>query len=455
MTTVNRPYHTVLSSAQNTDVLSGMYSFFNFPKNESDIERAKLLWLIRLRWAAIALFFIMSGPAYITGVLNRTSLVIFIGVIGFLFVFNLLTHLIFINSKKNIGSVFICFQLASDLTVLAALLAISGGFANPCVALFLLNAALGGILIKGHLTWPFILLCHALLVALQIGFVLDTPDISQKSIWILVAISHILLISTWLVMRSLGSYLETHFEKQTLTRIQFEKQDRLRALGALAAGFSHEFASPLNAAKLRIDRLERILNKPEVDSSLIEQAKQNLHEAKTSIRNCEMVIHSMNASQLDVRDYKVKPIHLVEFINDVIDSWKEENPLARIQIQTSVSDVQQVRASAINLAQVILNLLDNAFEANAKGLIQLSIQKNNSSVEISVDDEGPGFSEPVLSRRGEPFMTTKEHGTGLGLYVSEIFVQSLGGSLNIHNKSPNAGATVTLSWPLNYEENLS
>lgn len=423
-----------------------MYSFFRFPKNESQIEKAKLLWLIRLRWAAMTLLFLMSGPGYLLGVLNSTSLVIFISILSFLMVFNLLTQFVFAEGKKTVP-VFICFQLASDLAALAGLLAISGGFANPFVALFLLHAALGGVLIRGRLAWPFILLCHVLLMALQIQFVLDNPDLFPKLIWIFMTISHILLFSVWLVMRSLGAYLETHFENQAFARIQFEKQDRLRALGALAAGFSHEFASPLNAAKLRLDRLERTLYKPELTPAMLEQAKESLSEAKTSIGNCEMVIHSMNASQLDVRDYKIKPIHITEFIQDVTDSWREENPQARLQI--SVDGIQQVKASAINLAQVILNLLDNALDAHPQGLIRLNIKNKNQWIEISVDDEGPGFSERVLSRRGEPFMTTKQHGTGLGLYVSEIFVQSLGGHLHIKNKSQQAGAIVILSWPIN------
>lgn len=424
-----------------------MINFFRFPKNENQIEKAKLLWLIRLRWAAIALFFLIAGPGYILGVLNSTSLVIFIGILAVLLVFNLLTQLVFAEGKKDIGPFFVCFQLASDLAALAGLLAISGGFTNPFTALFLLHAALGAVLIRGRFAWPFILLCHVLLIALQMQTVLDNSELSQKQIWVLMAISHILLLSVWSVMRSLGAYLETHFENQTLTRVRLEKQDRLRALGALAAGFSHEFASPLNAAKLRLDRLERILGQQELSTALVEQAKESLSEAKISIRNCEMVIHAMNASQLDVRDYKIKAIDIADFIQDVTESWKEENPKAHLQI--SINSVKKVNTSAINLAQVILNLLDNAFEACPQGVIRLNIKNESHWIKISIDDEGPGFSERLLSRHGEPFMTTKPHGTGLGLYVSEIFAQSLGGQLQIENKSQQNGAIVTLSWPLN------
>jgi two-component system sensor histidine kinase RegB len=423
----------------------GIGNFFRFPKVEGHTESAKLSWLVRLRWGAIGLFFCMAGPGYIFGALNRTTILIFIGIIGFLFIFNLLTQLIFVENKVPVGPLFIGFQLAFDLAVLTGLLLISGSFENPFVALFLLNAGLGGVLIRGRNAWPFVVLCHAFLIALQIEYATSNIDLSQQTFWIFVFVSHILLLSVWVVMRSLGTYLEGHFERLTQSRIQFEKQDRLRAIGALAAGFSHEFASPLNAAKLRLDRLERAFDKIEKTPNWLTEAKENLSEAQESIKACESVIHSMNASQLDVRDHNFKSVDMKEFIQDVSESWLEEQNAAQLTVENQI--VSPLLISPINLAQVILNLLDNAYEANPKGQIVLKVKENSSHVELSVEDEGPGFSDRVINRQGEPFVTTKPNGTGLGLYVSEIFAQSLGGYLSVKNKSKSSGAIVTLIWP--------
>lgn len=419
-------------------------------KYEMAFEGSKLVWLVKLRWAAILLFFCLIAPGHIFGFLDRFSTLVFVGLIGFLFVFNLFTHLIFVESRKHIKPLFICFQLTLDLFILTILLFISGGFKNPFVALFLLNAGLGGVLIKGRLSWPFIFLCHTFLIALQIQYFLGLSGLIVNShFWIYVFASHVLVLSVWLVMRSLGSYLEKHFESQAFTHIQLEKQDRLRALGALAAGFSHEFASPLNAAKLRLDRLERSFENRQNTPDWIDQAKANLSAAKKSIESCEAVIHSMNSSQLDVREQNIKPIHMNEFIKDVTESWLEEHPQTNLVIDNTLTE--QLSVSPINLAQVVLNLLDNAFESNPKGKIYLRLKSQDSWMKLIVEDEGAGFDDRVLSRRGEPFVTTKIAGTGLGLYVSEIFVQSLGGYLLTENKSQRAGAVVTLTWPLQKE----
>ncbi len=427
---------------------SGIYeiaNFFRFPKFEGHTENAKLNWLVRLRWGAIGLFFCMAGPGYIFEALNRTTIMIFIGFIGFLFIFNLLTQLIYVESKTPVEPLFIGFQLAFDLAVLTGLLLISGSFGNPFVALFLLNAGLGGVLLRGRNSWPFVILCHAFLIALQIQFATDKMEIGQEAFWIFVFVSHILVFSVWLVMRSLGTYIESHFESLSQSRVQTEKQDRLRAIGALAAGFSHEFASPLNAAKLRLGRLERAFENIELSQSWALSAKENLEEAKESILACESVIHSMNASQLDVRDHNLKPVIMKEFIQDVTKPWLEEHRESQLLVENQIA--ASLLISPINLAQVILNLLDNAFEANPKGKIVLSLKESPNKIELAVEDEGPGFSERVLSRQGEPFVTTKTNGTGLGLYVSEIFVQSLGGNMVISNKKNSPGALVKLSWP--------
>lgn len=419
-------------------------------KYEMAFESSKLAWLVKLRWAAILLFFCLIAPGYVFGVLNRFSTVVFAGLIGFLFVFNLFTHLIFVESRKQIEPLFICFQLTLDLFILTILLFISGGFQNPFVALFLLNAGLGGVLIKGRLSWPFIFLCHTFLIALQIQYFLGLNNlIIYSHFWIYVFASHILVLSVWLVMRSLGRYLEKHFESQAFIHIQLEKQDRLRALGALAAGFSHEFASPLNAAKLRLDRLQRSFENMQNTQAWISHAEDNLLAAKKSIESCEAVIHSMNSSQLDVRDQNVKPINMNEFIKDVTESWIEEHPHADLVIDNVLTE--RLSVSPINLAQVVLNLLDNAYESNSKGKIYLRLKSQDNWMKLIVEDNGVGFDERVLSRRGEPFVTTKIAGTGLGLYVSEIFVQSLGGYLLTENKPQCAGALVTLTWPIREE----
>jgi two-component system sensor histidine kinase RegB len=407
--------------------------FFRFPVFPSGGERAKLLWLVRLRWLAVALFFVLAGPALAMGFLSRETIPVYLGMVGVLLIFNILTQLAVSEQDRQILPFWICFEMAFDLCVLTTILAITGGFANPFVALFLLNVALGGILIPGRLSWPFLFHAHTCLGFLQFQLALKNFDTFDSRLGITFAVYHFLLLSFWLVMRSLGAHLERQFEREAQAKITIEKQDRLRAIGALAAGFSHEFASPLNSAKIRLER------------ALRERPTEDISEALESVKACETVVHQMNSSQLDSRGLVLKEVVIAELLVDVVDSWKEEHPETPVRL--SIESHTSALIPPINFAQVVLNLLDNAGEAAPGSEIEVSLRCEKERFHMHVSDQGPGFSEAVLARFGEPFVTTKPEGTGLGLYVSHLFCQSLGGALSIERRRDRSGAAVRLEWP--------
>lgn len=407
--------------------------FFRFPASPHDAERAKLVWLIRLRWLAIAFFFVLTAPALLTGLLSHKTVPMFLGIVSVLLVFNLLTQLTVSEATAALNPLWICFQMAFDLAMLTGLLLLTGGFGNPFTPLFLLNVALGGLLIPGRLSWPFLFLAHALLGFLQLHFVTENPGAVDGRLIATFLTSHLLTFSFWVVSRSLGAHLERQFKSQAQARVLFEKQDRLRAVGALAAGFSHEFASPLNAAKIRLERAAR------------ERGSEDISEALDAVRTCEHVVRQMNASQLDSRDFNFKNVVVADLLNDVIESWREEHP--EISVRLRLSDTSRGRVPPVNFAQVILNLLDNAAEAAPAKAIDVALEGSKDFFCLRIADQGPGFPTTILNRLGEPFMTSKPDGTGLGLYVSQLFCQSLGGSLEAKNRDPETGAILQLQWP--------
>lgn len=416
--------------------------FLKFPATGANAESRKLRWLVQLRWIAIGLLFLLAAPAIISGYLNGQSAPVYLGLLAMLTIFNLLTYLWVSENQRQVGAVTICFQMAFDLVILTGLLAISGGFNNPFTPLFLLNVSLGAILISGRLSRPFLLLSHTFLAALQLHFVVKNGGIPLPAAMITTFVAyHILLLGCWLVMRSLGSHLEKQSELQAQIGLKLEKQDRLRALGSLAAGFSHEFASPLNAARIRLERLAR------------QNDHEDVREGLASIHVCQRVIEQMNSSQMDVRDFHFKNIDVSLLLRDVVESWAEMNPEARIQLK--IQPAVFGRVPPVNFSQTLLNLLDNAYEASPQTVIEVELRTESSDIHLTIADSGPGFTEHVLRQRGEPFVTTKSDGTGLGLYVSELFAQSLGGSLSLRNRSADArkpgGAEVILKWPATEE----
>lgn len=200
----------------------------------------------------------------------------------------------------------------------------------------------------------------------------------------------------------------------------------------MTAGFSHEFASPLNALRLRLEREGR------VNSSL------NIQEALQAAAACEEVLRQMNQAQLDAREQVAQEFFLDALVRDVVKAWEEEHP--GLRCETEIASGLRVELPMLNLAQALMNFLDNAWEASPATAPMVRTRREGRELAVEVRDRGEGFSADVLARFGEPFVTTKKEGTGLGLYSAQLFAQSLGGRVLIENEAGGAKVQMRLPW---------
>ena len=109
-----------------------------------------------------------------------------------------------------------------------------------------------------------------------------------------------------------------------------------------------------------------------------------------------------------------------------------------------------LRSDPAGLRQVLLNVLINAIDATpANGVVVLTAmrEEDHKSIVIRVDDSGTGLGQKNPDELFQPFVTTKDRGTGLGLAVSKQIVESLGGSLNLENL-PQGGARCSIMLPM-------
>ncbi|MCL6445835.1 MAG: HAMP domain-containing histidine kinase, partial [Alicyclobacillus sp.] len=137
--------------------------------------------------------------------------------------------------------------------------------------------------------------------------------------------------------------------------------------------------------------------------------------------------------------------------------------LMRVQARRTNVQIEQFEAPAPavvlcdpnQIKQVFVNLIKNAIEAMPKGgqiMIQVSVA--DDFVRIAIQDEGVGIPSDIISKLGEPFFTTKEKGTGLGLMICHKILQDHGGRLNIHSEL-GQGTTMTVELPLSSADHPS
>jgi C4-dicarboxylate-specific signal transduction histidine kinase len=223
---------------------------------------------------------------------------------------------------------------------------------------------------------------------------------------------------------------------------------RLSAAGQMAAALAHELSQPLAAATNSANAARRMLARS--------------GQAKTdTVREIldEISRQSLRAGQIlrRLRDFVVRgesDMH-VESINTMIE---EAIAFARVgyealgvRVQFKFDpQAQDVLANRIQIQQVLVNLIRNAFEAmessNRRELVVTTHRLNRETIEIAVIDSGPGLPKEVVAHLFEPFVSTKHNGMGLGLSICRSIVEAHGGALR-HGANPEGGTVFHFTLP--------
>jgi signal transduction histidine kinase len=158
-------------------------------------------------------------------------------------------------------------------------------------------------------------------------------------------------------------------------------------------------------------------------------------------------------------DVKIQKVNLNEVISDVIVFHKKEAEYRNINVYVDVAeDIPEIETDRGKLQQVLLNLVNNAFQAVDDGC-NLDIDaaaEGRDKISITISDNGCGMSEENLSKIFEPFFTTKERdkGTGLGLTITYGLVKKLQGNISVKSKEME-GTTFIITLPIRMQEEMS
>ena len=230
-------------------------------------------------------------------------------------------------------------------------------------------------------------------------------------------------------------------------KTELERNQRLAAMGEMAASLAHQLRTPLAAALLYAGNL----GKP----GLGEEAREKFADKATAqLRRLERLIQDVllfARGESIGRDIMPAGDLLLEVAQTV-------DPLAREQgVAFSIDDVcgdAIIVGGRKALFGALVNLLENALQATpAGGHICLSAHRQGDCLSIAVQDTGPGIAPEVQARIFEPFFTTRGLGTGLGLAIALGVARAHGGGIDLHSE-PGQGARFTLTLPLATSDHL-
>lgn len=222
---------------------------------------------------------------------------------------------------------------------------------------------------------------------------------------------------------------------------------RVALLGRLTAALSHELNQPLTAILSNAQAAQRFM------------ARQGPHEGEVREILADIVADNGRAVETIRRlrslfrreERRIEDVDVMSLAAGAVALVRGDAALRHVDL---VSDVQEslplVRGDRVQLQQVLINLMVNAFEAldghdHDRRVIVRAAREGDGSVLIEVSDSGPGLSEVVAGRVFESFVTTKDTGMGMGLSICRTIIQAHGGHIRVRGHGALGGATFSVT----------
>lgn len=280
----------------------------------------------------------------------------------------------------------------------------------------------------------------------------DDKIVFDFQVYILVTSSAVMGVF-FLVLLMLVKRGESFFEKRALERLKLKEQlnraEHLSTLGEMVAGISHEIRNPLGIIRSSADHLKKKM--AEIDPH---NPFPNVIVEETDRLN-HIITDFLNFAKPKIPN--LLPCQIEEVIEKNILFLETQIKKGGYEIEKEFAEtIPEIVADTEMLYQAFLNILINAMHAMPEGgTIRIEIRPDSmpGGVLVVFQDNGEGIQDHLKEKVWDPFFTTKEKGTGLGLGLVKNIIESHNGSIRIDNK-PEGGACITIVLPENPEQRI-
>jgi len=223
---------------------------------------------------------------------------------------------------------------------------------------------------------------------------------------------------------------------------------RVGAMGAFAASLAHELTQPVAASLSNAETAARLLAAPDPD---VEELRATLEDIVADDRRASDLIQKLRRF-LRRGEMERGELAMHELLDEVVHLAGKEALGRGIALRVEAAEVlPKVWADQVQIQQVMLNLLSNAFDAVAQAepasrQVAVHADQCGDGVSVEIRDSGAGMDEQTLARIFQPFFTTKPKGMGLGLSISRTIVEAHGGTLSVRS-APGKGTTFRVELP--------
>lgn len=420
----------------------------------------RLRSLILIRWLAIsgqvlAVLIVLFGFGFEFPVLACVA------VITASVVLNMVAFALF-PANKRLTDREAALYLAFDIIQLSTLLSLTGGLLNPFSILVLAPVAIAASSLSGRSTLLLVglaLICVSGLglVSLPLPWVpgetLLMPPMYQVGIWTALVLSSAFLAAyAWRIAFETRSMSEA----LTATRFVLAREQRLSAVGGLAAAAAHELGTPLGTIAL-------VANDLADNVADDETMKEDVALLLSQVDRCRKILRQLSADP-HISDAVYDTLDLGTLLHELADNVPAGAPLVRVHLlpHDRFADGEDlIDEPTLSRRPEILyglgNILNNAVDF-AESEVVMKADWTDAQLSVEISDDGPGFAAHMMDRLGEPYLTTRprrgvnvgrgdHEGLGLGIFIAKTLLGRTGANMRFFNKSDGQGAVVLVNWP--------
>jgi two-component system sensor histidine kinase RegB len=365
-------------------------------------------------------------------------------------------------------------QISIDVLAIAALLYLTGGASNPITWVFLLPLIITAIMLPQAYAWYMVILTTSLYTML-IAFNIPLPSIephmpepgmvhSNAESYRMLQNAHVMHDKSYFSLHMFGMWFGFVFSAGLVAFFVVElartlkvqerslaearenalRDERVVALGTLAASAAHDMGTPLGTIAIVAHELEQ-----EYPEHRYPDLYEKMMIMQRQISRCKEALSVMSASAGEMRAESGRVILLIDYIDDVINLWRTHKPGAKLNIFIAPYVAADAKIIAERtLTHSLINILNNAAEASPVEMgIEFHASWDLDFITINIRDFGPGFPQEIVEVVGKQPVVSKKRGLGVGLFLTYSTINRLGGKINLSN-SDSGGACVEIILPL-------
>ena len=358
-------------------------------------------------------------------------------------------YLTFIYKKTQLSERSALIFLLIDIFQLGGLLYLTGGIINPFIIFLLIPSVFASSNLSFKTNFLIVAITTIIIIFLTFNAKTLPFPLNQHfhvdpyyyySIPIALIIALIFLNYFAIIFGS-----ESRKRKEALNKMEevMAKEHEMLSLGGQAAAAAHSLGTPLSTIKIIVQELKHQLKN---EKDII----QDIELLSSQVERCNEILKRLSLNPNEEDDFIDVSLSIREYLKEIITSFKETSENEFIFNFDQDSNSKKISKS-IEIVYGLRNFIGNANKFCSKKVF-ITLKSNNENTEISIEDDGKGYPNDILSKIGEPYLKSpsassdKKTGLGLGIFIGKTLLEKNFAYINCRNSKTRSGAEVIIKW---------